>query len=54
LLTIMYILFAIFGIMYFVYASFSGFMSMPQASTVLLYALGTTVLSIIGFLIRKP
>ncbi len=54
LLTIMYILFAMFGIMYFVYAAFSGLMSMPEPSTVLLYALGTTVLSIIGFLIRKP
>lgn len=54
LLTVMYVLFAIFGIMYFVYAAFSGLMSMPEPSTVLLYALGTTVLSIIGFLIRKP
>ncbi len=54
LLTIMYVLFAVFGIMYFVYAAFSGLMSMPEPSTVLLYALGTTVLSIIGFLIRKP
>jgi len=54
ILTIMYVLFAVIGIMYFVYAAFSGLLSMPQQTTVLLYALGTTLLSIIGFLIRKP
>lgn len=54
LLTVLYTLFAIFGALYFVYAAFSGLMSMPQQTTVLLYALATTVLSIIGFLIRKP
>ena len=54
LLTILYSIFAVLGALYFVYAAFSGVLSMPQASTVLLYALGTTVLSIIGFLIRKP
>ncbi len=54
LLTILYALFAIFGAIYFVYAAFSGTMAMPQQTTILLYALGTTVLSIIGFLIRKP
>ncbi len=54
LLTIMYVLFAVLGIMYFIYAAFSGLLSMPQQTTILLYALGTTVLSIIGFLIRKP
>ncbi len=54
LLSVMYILFAVLGIMYFIYAAFSGLMSIPQQTTVLLYALGTTILSIIGFLIRKP
>ena len=54
LLTVLYSIFAICGALYFVYAAFSGLMSMPQQTTVLLYALGTTVLSIIGFLIRKP
>ncbi len=54
LLTVLYALFAILGVLYFVYAAFSGLMSMPEPSTVLLYALATTVLSIIGFLIRKP
>lgn len=54
LLTVMYAVFAILGIVCFVYAAFSGLMSLPQQTTVLLYTLGTTFLSIIGFLIRKP
>ncbi len=54
LLTTLYAIFTILGALYFVYAAFSGFMSMPGQSTMLLYSLGTTVLSIIGFLIRKP
>lgn len=54
LLTVMYALFAILGALYFVYAAFSGLMDMPDQATVLLYTLGTTLLSIIGFLIRKP
>ncbi|MBQ8741307.1 MAG: hypothetical protein IJY79_07140, partial [Clostridia bacterium] len=54
LLTILYTLFAVFGALYFVYASFSGLTAMPEQTTVLVYALSTTVLSIIGFLIRKP
>ena len=54
LLTIMYALFAIFGITYFVYAAFSGLSAMPEPFTMLLYNLTATILSIIGFLIRKP
>ncbi len=54
LLTILYSLFAILGALYFVYASFSGLMTMPEQTTVLIYALSTFVLSIIGFLIRRP
>ncbi len=54
LLTVMYVLFAVLGIMYFVYAAFSGLLSMPQPATILLYAISTIFLSIIGFLIRKP
>ncbi len=54
LLTILYIVFAVLGELCFVYAAFSGLMSIPAQETILLYALGTTVLSIIGFLIRKP
>ena len=54
LLTVLYILFATLGSLYFIYASFSGLASLPQQSTVLLYTLATSFLSIIGFLIRKP
>ena len=54
LLTLLYSFFVIFGALYFVYAAFSGLMDMPKQTTVLLYGLGTTLLSIIGFLIRKP
>ncbi len=54
LLTIIYATFAIIGILYFVYAAFSGVMSIPSPTTVLIYAFSTFVLSIIGFLIRKP
>ena len=54
LLTILYTLFAVFGALYFIYAAFSGLTTIPEQTTILLYALATTVLSIIGFLIRKP
>ena len=54
ILTVMYAVFAILGLVYFVYASFSGLQAIPGASTILIYGLITTVLSIIGFLIRKP
>ncbi len=53
-LIVMYAIFAVLGIMYFVYAAFSGIAAMPSATTVLIYELAVTVLSIIGFLIRKP
>ncbi len=54
LLTVMYTLFAVLGALYFVYAAFSGLMSMPEQTTVLLYEIGVFVLSTIGFLIKKP
>lgn len=54
LLTVFYVIFAVIGMLYFVYAAFSGIVSMPQQTTVFLYCLATTLLSIIGFLIRKP
>ena len=54
ILTVLYTLFAVFGIVYFLYASFSGTTSIPQQTTILIYQLATTLLSIIGFLIRKP
>lgn len=54
LLSVFYSVFAVFGVLYFIYSAFSGIMSIPAQTTVLLYSLGTTILSIIGFLIRKP
>ncbi len=54
LLTILYSIFAVLGAIYFIYATFSGLMTMPEQTTVLIYAICAFVLSIIGFLIRKP
>ncbi len=54
LLNILYTIFSVFGILYFIYVSFSGAHSMPVSTTVLAYGLIVTLLSIIGFLIRKP
>ncbi len=54
LLTIIYILFAVLGAVYFVYASFSGLMAIPSQTTVLCFEIAIMFLSIIGFLIRKP
>ena len=54
ILSVLYSIFTIFGILYFIYVSFSGTLTIPAATTVLSYVLVATVLSIIGFLIRKP
>jgi len=54
LLTVFYILSVVLGIMYFIYAAFSGLATTPSPFTMLLYSLTATILSIIGFLIRKP
>ncbi len=54
LLTIFYSVFAIFGLMYFIYAAFSGVTNIPTPLNVLAYELIATILSITGFLIRKP
>lgn len=54
ILTVMYTVFWILGLVYFIYASFSGLHSMPQPFTIFMYELTVTILSIIGFLIRKP
>ncbi len=54
LLTVMYVLFSVLGILYFIYGAFAGLMAMPGPTTVLGYSLITLALSIIGFLIRKP
>ena len=54
ILTIMYGVFAVVGIMYFVYSAFSNSATIPSSYTMLVLELGATLLSIIGFLIRKP
>lgn len=54
LLAILYTIFAVFGIMYFIYAAFSGITTIPDSFTVLIYELTVCLISIIGFLIRKP
>ena len=54
ILTILYSVFAILGVMYFIYSAFSGFTTIPAPSTILAYELIIALLSIIGFLIRKP
>lgn len=54
LLTVMYALFAIFGVMYFIYAAFSGMTVIPSPQAILVYELAISALSLIGFLIRKP
>ncbi len=54
LLTILYAVFAVFGVMYFIYAAFSGITTIPDPLTVLIYELTVCIISIIGFLIRKP
>ena len=54
MLTVLYAIFAIIGALGFVYSAFSGSLSLPAQTTVLIYTLATTLLSIIGFLIRKP
>lgn len=53
-LTVLYALFAIFGTLYFVYASFSGGDSLLSSVNLLLYEIGATVLSLIVFLFKKP
>ena len=54
ILTVMYSIFAIFGVMYFVYSAFSNLATVPSADTILIFEIAATLLSIIGFLIRKP
>lgn len=54
LLTVIYTLCSIFGILYFVYASFSSGSSLLDPVNLLLYELGVTALSIIAFIFKKP
>jgi len=54
LLTVIYTLCSVFGILYFVYASFSSGSSLLDPVNLLLYELGVTALSVIAFLFKKP
>lgn len=54
ILTVLYSIFAVLGLMYFIYAAFSGVTTIPTPFNVLAYELTATILSIIGFLIQKP
>ena len=53
LLTVLYCIFAVFGVVYFMYASQLNF-NMGILFNILIGEIIATVLSIIGFLIRKP
>lgn len=54
ILTVLYTVFSVLGAAYFIYAAFSGLYSLPAQTTIFLYQLAVTFISIIGFLIRKP
>ena len=54
LLTLLYSIFSILGVMYFIYAAFSGATTIPSPFTILAFETMACLLSIIGFLIRKP
>ncbi len=54
LLTVIYTLCSVFGILYFVYSSFSSGSSLLDPVNLLLYELGVTALSVIAFLFKKP
>ena len=54
LLTLLYIIAAILGIIIFAYASFNGAGTLIESSTILLYTLISTVVSYILYLIEKP
>lgn len=53
-LSVLYALCAVFGILYFVYASFSSGSSLLAPINLLLYELGVTALSLLVFLFKKP
>lgn len=54
LLSVLYALCVVFGVLYFVYASFSGGDSLLSPLNLLLYELGATVISLFVFLFKKP
>lgn len=54
LLTVLYVISAILGIMIFAYSSFAGSGTLIESGTVLLYSLICTVVSYLLYLIEKP
>ena len=54
LLTVSYIVFAILGTVIFAYSSFGGSGTLLSSTTVLLYLLATTLISILLYLIKRP
>lgn len=54
LLTASFVILSVLGVLLFIYSAFSGVASLPAASTVVLYCIASTVVSIILFLIKKP
>lgn len=54
LLGILYVLFSIIGAVALIYMSFSGNLTLPAGTLILLYSLVTAIISIITYLINKP
>lgn len=54
LLTILYIISAVFGIMFFAYSSFAGANTILDGTTILLYSVICTAVSYIAYLFEKP
>lgn len=54
MLTICYVLAAVLGIVFFIYSAFSGSGEPLQSSTVLIYELAATAISLLLFTINKP
>ena len=53
-LTVIYILSAVLGIIMFAYTSFTSSDALMDGLTVLLYSLGSTLLSVLIYIIQKP
>ncbi|MBQ4119664.1 MAG: cation-translocating P-type ATPase [Clostridia bacterium] len=54
ILTVMYIISAVLGIMFFAYSSFAGSTTIVGGTTILLYSLICTAVSYIAYLFEKP
>ncbi len=54
LLTVLYIISAVLGIMFFAYSSFAGSTTIVGGTTILLYSLISTAVSYIAYLFEKP